>query len=79
MTRYSQKDVMQAAEEHGIIVRTWSPGDGQTRYRFFARHEVEQYAAEGHSPQTYFGPASGIKTVLGARAAMDVIEVLVAC
>lgn len=46
------------AADVGLYVRTWSPGDGVTRYRFFDK--------PGNS---YFGPANGIATCLGVRAA----------
>jgi hypothetical protein len=42
----------------GLHVRTWSPGDGVTRYRFFA-----------NAHNSYFGPEHGIATVLGIAAA----------
>ena len=45
----------------GLIVRTWSPGDGVTRYRFFSKPE-----ADG---QSYFGPANGVYTALGLKEA----------
>lgn len=48
------------AERAGLCVRTYSPGDGVTRYRFF----------EGNDPkQSYFGPADGIYTALGLKEA----------
>jgi hypothetical protein len=47
----------------GLVVRTWSPGDGQTRYRFFSMP-----VAPG---QSYFGPANGTATVLGLKKAWD--------
>lgn len=48
--------------EAGIYYRTWSPGDGCTRYRFF--RGVEQH-------NSYFGPEDGIYTALGIRSALD--------
>ena len=44
----------------GVTVETWSPGDGQTRYRFFRG---------APSKQTYFGPDNGIYTALGFKEA----------
>ena len=44
----------------GVSVRTYSPGDGKTRYRFFLN------APEG---QTYFGPDNGMYTALGRKEA----------
>jgi hypothetical protein len=59
----TQKDVERAAANAGLRVCTYSPGDGVTRYKFFK--------AEGIAPnQTYFGPANGIHTALGAAKAI---------
>jgi len=55
MTRFQELE--RAAEEVGLTVKTWSPGDGVTRYRFFndaLRHK-----------QSYFGPGNGVYTALG--------------
>lgn len=41
-------------------VETYSPGDGQTRYRFFYKAPAKQ---------DYFGPASGQYTALGFKEA----------
>lgn len=41
-------------------VRAYSPGDGQTRYRFFHKAPAKQ---------SYFGPASGVYTALGFKEA----------
>ena len=58
------KDVERASALAGLKVFTWSPGDGVTRYRFFK--------AEGCAPsQSYFGPANGQHTALGAKAAYE--------
>lgn len=58
------KDVQRAAYLAGLAVSTWSPGDGVTRYRFFK--------LEGINPsQDYFGPANGMHTALGAKAAIE--------
>jgi hypothetical protein len=44
----------------GVYVRTYSPGDGMTRYRFFSPDvEVSEY----------FGPSDGMHTALGFRDA----------
>lgn len=58
------RDVEDAARRAGLHVRTYSPGDGITRYRFFR-------AADASSD--YFGPASGIYTALGAKEALAYI------
>lgn len=48
-----------------FMVRTWSPGDGVTRYRFF----------ENAPPnQSYFGPQNGIYTALGYKEAYTFAE-----
>jgi len=56
----NKNDVILAAHEAGLNVRTCSPGDGVTRYRFFPKDD----------PSSYFGPSNGIHTVLGAKAAL---------
>ena len=60
-TRY--EELQDAASEKGIWVATYSPGDGITRYRFFAN--------PGNS---YFGPDNGIVTVLGSKKAWEFVE-----
>ena len=42
-------------------VDTWSPGDGMTRYRFFAH----KHSRGTPSVNGYFGPDNGIWTALG--------------
>ena len=66
---------MKAWNEAGLILREYSPGDGVTRYRFFARH-CNDRDEPGHSwecshdvHQSYFGPANGIYTALGIKDA----------
>ncbi len=56
MTR--KQELAESAERIGLYVRTYSPGDGVTRYRFFTNPEND-----------YFGPENGICTVLGLKAA----------
>ena len=46
------------AERLGLFVRTWSPGDGITRYRFFT-----------NAKNSYHGPDNGIYTALGIKEA----------
>lgn len=46
----------QAAERVGLYVATWAPGDGATRYRFFAE------------PTDYHG-GDGLYTALGRKEA----------
>ena len=60
-TRY--EELQDAAAEKGIWLATHSPGDGVTRYRFFAN--------PGNS---YFGPDNGIVTVLGSKKAWEFVE-----
>lgn len=43
---------------------SYSPGDGKTRYRFFASDD----------PSEYFGPSSGMGTVLGISEAITWME-----
>lgn len=63
MTNLATKaKVTEQAREVGLYVATWSPGDGMTRYRFFAK------------PSDYFGPENGIYTALGAKEAGTFIE-----
>jgi len=52
----------------GYAVRTWSPGDGVTRYRFFK---------DAPPNQSYFGPANGIYTALGYKEAVTFASGLV--
>ena len=57
-----REEMEQYAESLGLTMRTWSPGDGTTRYRFFDKPGPGQ---------TYFGPASGMHTALGLKQAWD--------
>ena len=56
------------ADRHGLYVRTYSPGDGVTRYRFFHK------AADGSTDNTYFGPENGLFTALGLREAHRMLD-----
>jgi hypothetical protein len=56
------EELQDYAKEVGVTVRTWSPGDGVTRYRFFDKPGPGQ---------TYFGPASGMYTALGLKDAWN--------
>lgn len=58
------KDVERAAQAAGLNVRTYSPGDGVTRYKFFPKDDTS----------SYFGPNNGIHTALGAKAAIEYAE-----
>ncbi len=58
------QELQDYAKSVGLTVATYSPGDGQTRYRFFDK--------SGPS-QTYFGPASGIATELGLKDAWNFV------
>ena len=56
-TKKSRREYLdQDAARVGLYVRTYSPGDGLTRYRFFKKSKVKN---------TYFGPGNGIYTALG--------------
>uniref|UniRef100_A0A6M3JP12 Uncharacterized protein n=1 Tax=viral metagenome TaxID=1070528 RepID=A0A6M3JP12_9ZZZZ len=39
-TRTGRREIVAQAREAGLLCRTWSPGDGVTRYRFFALRGV---------------------------------------
>ena len=56
----TRMEALEALLPPGYSVATYSPGDGQTRYRFFEKAPERQ---------TYFGPASGIYTALGYKEA----------
>lgn len=62
MTR--REELKSWADHCNLLVCTYSPGDGVTRYRFFRRADVPE-------SQTYFGPKSGLDTVLGFQAAVN--------
>ena len=61
-TRYQELE--EYAKSVGLLVDTYSPGDGVTRYRFFERGKVP-------ANQSYFGPRNGLTTVLGLKKAWD--------
>lgn len=56
--------IQERTNELGLLLCTYSPGDGYTRYRFFRKSEVPA------ATQTYFGPANGLYTALGYKEAM---------
>lgn len=61
MAKKSRKELLaEDANRVGLFVRTYSPGDGLTRYRFFKK-------SQGKS--SYFGPHNGIYTALGIKEA----------
>lgn len=66
-TRITRKDVESLAAEKGVLVCTWSPGDGMTRYRIF-RDPV--------ASQTYCGPRDADFTALGSREAYAYLSAL---
>lgn len=51
------------ARDNGLHVSKYSPGDGVTRYRFFDK-----------PGNTYFGPANGICTAMGLKAAWRYLQ-----
>lgn len=53
MTR-TRKDIMRRAEQLGLHVTTWSPGDGATRYRF-SRLDLDYFALGGNNSFTALG------------------------
>ena len=56
------QELQDYAKGVGLLVATYSPGDGATRYRFFDK--------PGPS-QTYFGPSSGMHTAIGMKDAWN--------
>ena len=60
----SRLDKLRASLPDGIALSRWSPGDGQTRYRF---HRVPK--GSGHVAN--FNQDDGIKTVLGMGRAEE--------
>lgn len=62
MTRLQELEL--EARRAGLLVRTYSPGDGVTRYRFFRIADC----AEGVAVD-YFGPYNGAYTALGLKEA----------
>ena len=60
----SKRAIEAVASKRGLLVRTWSPGDGMTRYAFFDKRDVVNV-----QDQTYFGPANPIHTAYGLKAA----------
>jgi hypothetical protein len=66
MTRLQKLEL--DAHRAGFIVRTYSPGDGVTRYRFFRIDDCPKGVG-----QNYFGPANGTFTALGLKEARTFI------
>jgi hypothetical protein len=58
------EELEEYAKGVGLLVKTYGPGDGVTRYRFFEKKKVP-------ADQSYFGPANGIHTALGLKKAWD--------
>lgn len=56
------------AADRGLLVRTWSPGDGITRYRFFDKRDLKRHKVSERE-QTYSGPDNGVCTALGLKSA----------
>ena len=59
------QELREFARSAGLTVETWSPGDGQTRYRFFKNAPKDQ---------TYFGPDNGVYTALGLKEAWSFLS-----
>jgi len=55
---WTRSQLGEVAEDNGLYVDTYSPGDGMTRYRFFK-----------NPGNDYFGPENGIYTALGLAEA----------
>ena len=63
-----REELEQEALDVGLVLHTYSPGDGVTRYRFFP--------VNAPANQNYFGPANGIYTALGLKDARLFIETM---
>lgn len=55
----TKREEMESWNQYGLFCRTYSPGDGVTRYRFFDQRDT-----------SYFGPANGMYTALGWKEAV---------
>jgi len=62
-TKTRLQELEEACAEANCFVKTYSPGDGVTRYRFF---DLGHTNPKG---QSYFGPDNGIYTALGMKEA----------
>ncbi len=60
---WTRSELSRVAEDNGLYIRTWSPGDGVTRYRFFT-----------DSANGYFGPDNGVYTALGLAEARTFVR-----
>lgn len=60
---WTRSQLSEVAEDNGLHIRTYSPGDGITRYRFFTNPE-----------NGYFGPDNGIYTALGLAEARTFVR-----
>ena len=56
-------ELREHAKTGGLYVASYSPGDGVTRYRFFDKPGND-----------YFGPGSGVCTVLGIKKAWKYLQ-----
>jgi hypothetical protein len=66
----AREELDRYAKMAGLYVRTYSPGDGVTRYRFF------KLSGDAFDMETngYFGPDNGIFTCLGRKAAFTFVQ-----
>ena len=55
-------ELSRAAERYHLVIHTYSPGDGVTRYRFF-KHFVDGYFSD-----------DGVHTSLGSKAAWEFLK-----
>jgi hypothetical protein len=65
--------IREMAHKAGYLVETYSPGDGVTRYKFFALDEMARKGVSERE-QSYFGPLDGKHTALGLAAAKKWLE-----
>lgn len=71
VNRVTIKDVKRLSEATGVVMTTWSPGDGMTRYRFVKATEFPDYL--GSSGSDVLG------TCLGAKEAYAWLQGYRAC
>lgn len=70
MSKTKIDDLNELAAKGDMFVRTYSPSDGITRYRFFHMQDIIDSLDIDDEHQSYFGPKSGIYTALGIQEAI---------
>ena len=77
MNRNAERGELQQLLAHcNLAIGTWSPGDGQTRYRFFLRVGESSAADyhEGDGLHTALGRAEAVTWLRGYRTAMRLLK-----